>query len=174
MPECRNPFTQGCRSSQAPSHFVLRRERQQESVLRGGGPRRRERLQPTSRFLGHPSVGGRLSAGAARQKEQGGSRPSSKAPKRKGAQAIPVSHALACKLDVLCLRSSSLAGSRSTEQTRTMKTVPSFQAEKSLQGLLSAHVVTFVKGTAQASNPSIERTCQRPLRALWPAAHVER
>ena len=24
------------------------------------------------------------------------------------------------------------------------------------------------------SNPSIERTCQRPLRALWPAAHVER
>ena len=23
-------------------------------------------------------------------------------------------------------------------------------------------------------NPSIERTCQRPLRALWPAAHVER
>ena len=27
---------------------------------------------------------------------------------------------------------------------------------------------------AQASNPSIERTFQRPLRALWPAAHVER
>jgi hypothetical protein len=25
-----------------------------------------------------------------------------------------------------------------------------------------------------ASNPSIERTSQRPLRALWPAAHVER
>ena len=55
-----------------------------------------------------------------------------------------------------------------------MKTVPSFQAEKSMRGLLSAHVVTLVIGTAQASNPSIERTCQRPLRALWPAAHVER
>ena len=27
---------------------------------------------------------------------------------------------------------------------------------------------------SQASNPSIERTSQRPLRALWPAAHVER
>ena len=27
---------------------------------------------------------------------------------------------------------------------------------------------------AQAPNPSIERTFQRPLRALWPAAHVER
>ncbi len=26
----------------------------------------------------------------------------------------------------------------------------------------------------EASNPSIERTFQRPLRALWPAAHVER
>ena len=26
----------------------------------------------------------------------------------------------------------------------------------------------------QAPNPSIERTFQRPLRALWPAAHVER
>jgi len=25
-----------------------------------------------------------------------------------------------------------------------------------------------------ASNPSIERTSQRPLRALWSAAHVER
>jgi hypothetical protein len=25
-----------------------------------------------------------------------------------------------------------------------------------------------------ASNPSIERTAQRPLRALWSAAHVER
>ncbi len=24
------------------------------------------------------------------------------------------------------------------------------------------------------SNPSIERTRQRPLRALWPAAHVKR
>ena len=27
---------------------------------------------------------------------------------------------------------------------------------------------------AVSSNPSIERTSQRPLRALWPAAHVER
>jgi hypothetical protein len=26
----------------------------------------------------------------------------------------------------------------------------------------------------QTPNPSIERTFQRPLRALWPAAHVER
>jgi hypothetical protein len=25
----------------------------------------------------------------------------------------------------------------------------------------------------QAPNPSIERTSQRPLRALWPAAHVD-
>jgi len=31
-----------------------------------------------------------------------------------------------------------------------------------------AHLVSV------SSNPSIERTFQRPLRALWPAAHVER
>ena len=29
-------------------------------------------------------------------------------------------------------------------------------------------------GHTAKPNPSIERTCQRPLRALWPAAHVER
>ena len=31
-----------------------------------------------------------------------------------------------------------------------------------------------VRLIAEASNPSIERTFQRALRALWPAAHVER
>lgn len=30
------------------------------------------------------------------------------------------------------------------------------------------------KGTSVMPNPSIERTFQRPLRAFWPAAHVER
>ena len=32
----------------------------------------------------------------------------------------------------------------------------------------------FTRGWLRSSNPSIERTFQRPLRALWPAAHVER
>ena len=32
----------------------------------------------------------------------------------------------------------------------------------------------FGQGGAVSSNPSIERTCQGPLRALWAAAHVER
>jgi len=28
--------------------------------------------------------------------------------------------------------------------------------------------------STEGSNPSIERTFQRPLRSLWPVAHVER
>ena len=31
-----------------------------------------------------------------------------------------------------------------------------------------------MSGRSAKPNPSIERTFQRPLRALWPAAHVER
>ena len=41
-------------------------------------------------------------------------------------------------------------------------------------GALSAHPRRHAGFELQASNPSIERTFQRPLRALWPAAHVER
>jgi len=37
---------------------------------------------------------------------------------------------------------------------------------------LQARVQRLLERTAP--NPSIERTSQRPLRALWPAAHVER
>ena len=37
---------------------------------------------------------------------------------------------------------------------------------------LSLLAITLVLG--MTPNPSIERTFQRPLRALWPAAHVER
>ena len=33
---------------------------------------------------------------------------------------------------------------------------------------------THIQGCLVWSNPSIERTFQRPLRALWPAAHVKR
>ena len=38
---------------------------------------------------------------------------------------------------------------------------------------LSARAMLFGSWSV-APNPSIERTFQRPLRALWPAAHVER
>ena len=86
----------------------------------------------------------------------------------------PVSPRAACKLEAPCLRGSSLAGSRSVEQTRAMNTVPFLQAEKSMQAFLSAQVVALVPVKAQASNPSIERTSQRPLRVLCAAAHVER
>ena len=159
-------------SVEATSRFFC--EHQQEAVQEPKVTGVVQSCQRMNRCLGRPSVGGRLSASAARQEEQCSSRPSSKAPERKSARAIPFGQALACKLDALCLRGSSLAGSRSVEQTRAMNIVPSFQAEKSMRGLLSAHVVTSVRVKAQASNPSIERTSQRPLRALCAAAHVER
>ena len=44
-----------------------------------------------------------------------------------------------------------------------------------LQPLASAAFGVAATNTClPAPNPSIERTFQRPLRALWPAAHVER
>ena len=92
----------------------------------------------------------------------------------KSTRPAPFGRELACKLDALCLRGSSLAGSRCVEQTRAMSTPPSSQAQKSTQVFPSVRVVALVTGTAQASNPSIERTCQGPLRAPCPAAHVER
>ena len=129
---------------------------------------------PTHELFPGPPVRWRSAHGRCYSSgRQGSLRPSSKAPEFKSARAPLFGHALACTLDALCLRSSSLAGSRPVEQTRAMNTVPSFLAEKSMRVLLSAHVGTFVRGRVQASNPSIERTCQRPLRALWPAAHVE-
>ena len=42
------------------------------------------------------------------------------------------------------------------------------------RGELFASRVIPLAGPDMAPNPSIERTFQRPLRALWPAAHVER
>ena len=77
---CLRPKVHGCMAAHTsdtePTSFA--HERQQESVLRGGRLRRRAMLQRTNCCPGRPSVGGRLSAGAARQEEQGSSRPSRK------------------------------------------------------------------------------------------------
>ena len=44
-----------------------------------------------------------------------------------------------------------------------------------LPGQLGAMRQAFQRALSQSDGgPSIERTCQRPLRALWPAAHVKR
>jgi hypothetical protein len=42
------------------------------------------------------------------------------------------------------------------------------------KALSAESYATARKSCRVSSNPSIERTFQRPLRALWPAAHVER
>ena len=109
-------------SGTEPASFA--RERQQASVLRGGTPRRRGRLQPTSRFLGRPSVGGRLTAGAVRQRRQrehaaAQAEPypwSSRAAPATSAHLSPGNHHLSC-----CLRiaggQSVLCRSRNFEHT---------------------------------------------------------
>ena len=51
---------------------------------------------------------------------------------------------------------------------------PSFKGLLAAPAAPGAGAGKRLVGAAQAPNPSIERTCQRPLRAIWPAAHVER
>ena len=67
-----------------------------------------------------------------------------------------------------------LQTSAPTEQTEAMKSEPSLVAAKKGVRGAEANLSVVVKVRAPAPNPSIERTFQRPLRALWPAAHVQR
>ena len=52
--------------------------------------------------------------------------------------------------------------------------VPSSVVARTILRVAAASVSVLLRAQAPAPNPSIERTFQRPLRALWPAAHVER
>ena len=67
-----------------------------------------------------------------------------------------------------------LAWPRPAEQTHAMKCSSSLAAVE-LQLLASvAFGVAASNPCLPAPNHSIERTCHKPLRTLWPAAHVER
>ena len=62
-------------------------------------------------------------------------------------------------------------------RTAAPKSAPKVQAPANTPAPSSVGALRlpeFIMHPAQASNPSIERTSQRPLRALWSAAHVER
>ena len=61
-----------------------------------------------------------------------------------------------------------LAGSSTAEHTHVMR------ATQVLRVAIEAARTALRAPNSQWSNPSIERTFQRPLRALWLAAHVER
>ena len=67
-----------------------------------------------------------------------------------------------------CPKCNSLKGAQNGGEFRG-KRLRAAQGEAKV-GLKRIHLAV----RAASSNPSIERTFQRPLRALWPAAHVER
>jgi len=142
----------------------------------------------TNVFLGRPSVGGRLTAGATR----------SEARILRGRSVLVIATAEQVLAQSL-LGSRHLIGGRcgsrlalglSQAQVQAAQFVPHAAlrstAAPSLRVVRApastpAHVASRRSGcqnashaSPQASNPSIERTFQRPLRALWPAAHVKR
>ena len=47
-------------------------------------------------------------------------------------------------------------------------------AQRQMQGWFISNCAPFLVRRARQPNQSIERTFQRPLRALWPAAHLQR
>ena len=182
---------------------MLCSERQQDAVhaAKVGGVV--QSCNAGSRFLGRPSVGGRPAAGGARNKQevQGNPcrrpprfgrvarectssqahvarlhSPSGKAQSLIGSAAF--ASAMSCTSEPLSLLASSVLGAaRGPAEYRSAKVrgpcwAPANTPAQS--GVSTLRVPEFAMHLSQASNPSIERTSQRPLRALWPAAHVER
>jgi len=99
--------------------------------------------------LGCPSVGGQLNSGTRRQT----ARHSASATLLFAISSFPG-----------CSQSAAEAHLPAMEQS----------AQKEMQGRFISNCGLFLVCRARQPNPSIERTFQRPLRALWPAAHVER
>ena len=67
-----------------------------------------------------------------------------------------------------------LAQSGSAEQTRPMSCTSWSAVAESEQFASVPYGIAALNTCLPEPNPSIERTFQRPLRALWPTAHVER
>ena len=67
-----------------------------------------------------------------------------------------------------------LAQSCSTKQTRPMSFTSWSAVAESEQFASGPFGIAAPNTCLPAPNPSIERTFQRPLRALWSAAHVKR
>ena len=184
---------------------MLCRERQQEAAQEAEGCRCRAKPQRMNRFLGRPSVGGRLTAGGSRnEQEYTGTvcRPptavrvelrskcdSSSArftrPDRPSCRLrslvcrccsnhlCNVEHGRTVNVFASSVPSAALAALRSTAAPRSGSVLApaNTPAQSSVSPL---RLPECPMHQSQASNPSIERTCQRPLRTLWPAAHVER
>ena len=126
------------------------------------------------RYLGRPSVGGRLTAGAARhaakamQSRRAAHRTCSRRRCAGERQLSSLSCRGRCRHRITVLRTSLCIA-----QTRAMRSVPS-SATDAEQFAAMGLAVALVHISAPAPNPSIERTSQSPLRALCAAAHVKR
>jgi len=127
------------------------------------------------RYLGRPSVGGRLTASAARHAAEA----------TQGLRAIcrPCSRwRCACELRLSSLscrgrcqhRITVLRDALCIAQTRAMRSVPYSATGGAEQVVARGTSIALTRANTPAPNPSIERTSQSPLRALCAAAHVER
>jgi len=165
-------------SVRGPSSSGGREQRQQDSVAHLSASAPRSAANPGLRWPGPPVIGGRLTAGATRRTVS-----------RTGRSCLlnetpgPVARlsVFGC-LAVFGATSTSAVGFNGTyrqqlhavvhlAQTRGMSTL---RIEQRAGTAPRPGKKVLACGERRASNPSIERTFQRPLRALWPAAHVKR
>ena len=151
------------------------------------------RANRTNRSLGRPSVGGRLTAGATRDEYRRTLRAAAAVTRSSFKVEVPStgwsprqrvpSEKQQSSHRPPCL--SAAARSHCRCSLALLAALPSTAAPKSASPLCAGEYARASRVGArrlpecamflsQASNPSIERTFQRPLRALWPAAHVER
>ena len=127
------------------------------------------------RYLGRPSVGGRLTAGAARHaaKAMQSRRAAHRTCSRRRCAGEPRPSSLSC-LSRCQHRIKVLRTLQSIAQTGAMRFGPSSAAARDKQLAATGTSIALAQANAPAPNPSIERTSQSPLRALCAAAHVKR
>ena len=155
-------------AGQSPRSFSAvpeRHERQQETV-QVHAPSSAS-IANARRFLGHPSVGGRLTAGAPRRSFQGTAVLNSRG-------SVQVGHAVQ-----VGKRIGQSAGSRACAaligRANSLNELPVFIGCRCARAVFFGGLLRRSFNTClPAPNPSIERTCLKPLRAFSPTAHVKR
>ena len=128
-----------------------------------------------NRCLGRPSVGSRLTAGAARHaaKAMQSRRAAHRTCSRRRCAGERRLSSLSC-LSRCQHRIKVLRTLQSIAQAGAMRFGPSSAAAGAKQTAATGTSIALAQANAPAPNPSIERTSQSPLRALCAAAHVKR
>ena len=144
-------------------------------ALRGSRATHTTTSSHSHRYLGRPSVGGRLTAGAARHaaKAMQSRRAAHRTCSRRRCAGERRLSSLSC-LSRCQHRIKVLRTLQSIAQAGAMRFGPSSAAAGAKQTAATGTSIALAQANAPAPNRSIERTSQTPLRALWPAAHVER